>query len=301
MQTKITLKNLSRALRLSFLSASILPFLFGSLIPKNNFNIFAFILGLSAVFFTHLSANLANDYYDSKSGADWKDKKFYGFFGGSKLIQEGIFTERFYLQGARLCAALALVCVILLALILKSTLIILAYLLIIILSWQYTAGPLKFSYRYLGELSIFLLFGPALVMGGYFIQTGKSPDLESFILSFPFGLFTAAILFSNEIPDFSDDQKVGKNNLVTLIGLSNVFVFYYVLVALGFFFILLGLRMQYLNFFALFSFLLIPVALRAGLILRRDYLDKVKLVQSSKLTIILQSLLSIILILGVIR
>ena len=80
------LKNIIRALRLPFLSASILPFVFGSLVVRKQFNLPAFILGLMAAAFTHLSANLINDYADSKSGVDWQDKRFFGFFGGSKLI-----------------------------------------------------------------------------------------------------------------------------------------------------------------------------------------------------------------------
>ncbi|MFA5096893.1 MAG: hypothetical protein WC478_06095, partial [Candidatus Omnitrophota bacterium] len=82
-------KKIIRALRLPFISASILPFVFGSLIARQDFNMLGFTLGLLAVIFTHLSANLINDYFDSKSGVDWRDGNFYGFFGGSKLIQEG--------------------------------------------------------------------------------------------------------------------------------------------------------------------------------------------------------------------
>ena len=75
---------------LPFLSASVLPFVFGSLIIRDNFNLAGFLLGLVAVMSTHLSANLINDYADSKSGADWQDRSFYGLFGGSKLIQEKV-------------------------------------------------------------------------------------------------------------------------------------------------------------------------------------------------------------------
>jgi 1,4-dihydroxy-2-naphthoate octaprenyltransferase len=64
------LKNIIRALRFPFLCASVLPFVFGSLIQKHNFNLSGFLLGLVAVMGTHLSANLINDYADSKSGVD---------------------------------------------------------------------------------------------------------------------------------------------------------------------------------------------------------------------------------------
>ena len=72
MQTKCA--NLVRACRLPFINASVLPFIFGSLINHRNFNLLYFILGLIAVSATHISANLINDYADALSGADWLDK-----------------------------------------------------------------------------------------------------------------------------------------------------------------------------------------------------------------------------------
>ena len=78
------LANFNRALRLPFTNASILPYIFGSLIVKERFNFLTFCLGLAAAVGMHLSSNLMNDYADSKSSADWQDKKFYGFFEGVK-------------------------------------------------------------------------------------------------------------------------------------------------------------------------------------------------------------------------
>jgi len=291
-------KTVIRALRLPFITASILPFIFGSLIYRKNFDLPGFLFGLLAVVFTHLSANLINDYYDSKSGADWLDKNFYGVFGGSKLIQENLLPEKFYLKGALFCAVISFLCVAALAVILKSGFVLLIYLLIIALSWQYTAKPFAFSYNYLGELFIFLLFGPALVMGGYFIQSGVFPGVKSFIMSLPSGFFTAAILFANEIPDFSTDKKSAKNNLVSLFGVRRAFIFYYILIFAGLLAILFCLFSGYLSPVSVISLLLVIPAVKAGDILRRDYSDKPKLIGSSRLTINIQAFSGVILILG---
>jgi len=144
---KITPSNLVRALRLPFITASILPFVFGSLLAKNNFNLSNFFLGLICAIGMHLSANLINDYADSKSGADWQDRKFYNFFGGSKLIQEGILSEKFYLNAAVICFIIASLSIVLLAVILQSLLIIGLYFLILFLAWSYSIKPLAFSYH----------------------------------------------------------------------------------------------------------------------------------------------------------
>lgn len=292
------LKNIIRALRLPFVTASILPFIFGSLIQRHHFNFAGFLLGLIAVVSTHLSSNLINDYADSKSGADWKDKNFYGFFGGSKLIQEKIFPEGFYLKLSITFALIAAFSVIALALLLKNPLVVVLYALIIIIGWQYSAKPLQFSYHMLGEIVIFMLFGPALVMGGYFIQTGIFPDLKSFILSAPFGFFTTAILFSNEIPDFQDDKASGKLTWVNFFGPQGSYILYVLFILLGFYFISLSMLFGFLGKISIIAFLLLALAFKAALILKSDYADKIKLMESSKLTIALQALVSIVLIAG---
>jgi len=298
MQTKICFKNIARALRLPFITASTLPFIFGSFIAKTDFNLTGFLLGFISVVTAHLSANLINDYCDSRSTADWQDKKFYAFFGGSKLIQENIFSEKFYFYFATVLALISFASCIILAVFLKSIFCVIIYLVILILSWQYTAKPFQFSYHYLGELFIFLLFGPALVMGGYFIQTGIFPDKLSFMLSLPFGFFTCAILFANEVPDYNDDLKAGKNTWVALLGQGKSFLFYRLLVILGLVSVLAAIYLKFIGIISLFSIFLIIPALKASNVLKNYYSDKEKLVSSSQITILMQTLLSVFLILG---
>jgi len=290
------LKNIIRALRLPFITASILPFAFGSLIDRRGFNPLGFLFGILAVLFTHLSANLINDYSDSKSGADWQDKKFYGFFGGSKLIQEKVFSERFYLNLSIAFALFSLICVIILAKLLNSVFVLLIYCIIILLSWLYSHGPFRFSYHMLGEFFIFILFGPISVMGGYFIQTGIFPDTKSFLLSLPFGFFTTAILFANEVPDFLQDKQVNKNTWVNILGPKYSFIIYYILILSGFISISLNIYFGFLGLISLLSFFLLFPAVRATNILRKHYSDKLKLVESSRLSIAVQTLSGIVLI-----
>jgi len=294
-------KNIIRALRLPFLSASVLPFVFGSLIQKYNFNLSGFLWGLIAVIGTHLSANLINDYADSKSGVDWQDRNFYGFFGGSKLIQEKVFSEKFYLNLAICFVFVSAVAITSLAFNLGDFSVVGFYIAIIVLSWAYSKGPLRFSYCKIGELFIFILFGPACVMGGYFIQTKIFPDLESFILSLPFGFLTTAILFANEVPDLAEDRRVGKYTWASITGQKYAFLLFALLIILAFFSVFIAVARGYINFIALYSLIFVIIPFRAAYILRKYYHDKLRLVESSKLTIALQTLVSIFLILSIIR
>ncbi|MCM8773885.1 MAG: prenyltransferase, partial [Candidatus Omnitrophica bacterium] len=247
----------------------------------------------------HLSANLINDYYDSKSGCDWQDKKFYKFFGGSKLIQEKILEESFYLRTSIIFLTISFISMMSIYFYIKSYFLILIYILVIILSWQYSQGPLKLSYRCWGEITIFFLFGPILVMGGYFIQSKIFPHMKSFLLSLPFGLLTLSILFVNELADYPDDIKVNKNTLVNLIKDKFAFIFYFFIMLVTLLFIVLSIFLGYLKIYALLSFVSIFLIYRAGKIIKNFYNDKDKLILSSKITIFLHNFISIILILSI--
>lgn len=295
---KTMLGILVRALRLPFLSASILPYMFGSLIRRENFNIAAFLLGLATVISTHLSSNLINDYADSKSGVDWKDMRFFGLFGGSKLIQHGILRESFYLRLAVFFAIIGFVSVFALSFAIRSWYPLALFPPIIISGWLYSRGPCNFSYHYLGEPLIWLLFGPALVMGGYFMQTGIFPDARSFLLSLPFGFFTCAILYANEIPDFSEDVSAGKFTWVKITGLSKAYILYGVIEACAFLSIIAAVLTRSMNSVSLLSLIFVVPVLRALFILKKYPADKERLVRSSGLTIATQAFVSLTLIAG---
>ncbi|MBI4845588.1 MAG: prenyltransferase [Candidatus Omnitrophica bacterium] len=279
------IKNLITALRLPFISVSQIAFLFGSLISWPQFNPGYFILGSGIVIFTHLGANLFNDYADSLSGVDWQDTNAYGFFGGSKLIQQKIFSERFYLVTAVCFFSLALAGVLFLSVLMKSFIVLGSFLFVCVIGAGYSLGPLEFSYKRIGELVIFLLFGPALVMGGYFIQTGVFPSWEGFYLSLPLGFAAIAVLFANEIPDFPHDLAKNKLNWVSFWGQEKAFIGYYFIIACIFCSVVFNVIAGNLRVWTLSCFLGIVPVLKAGRILKYFYADKQKCRDSSKLTI----------------
>lgn len=293
------IKVYTRALRLPFITASILPFIFGSLYPSQ-FNLIIFITGVFSVIFTHLGANLINDYSDSKTGLDWKDHKFYGFFGGSKLIQEGALNEGFYLKGGIACFLIALIIVFFLAVKTANMEIIAYYFLIIFLGFSYSHKPFQFSYHFLGEIMIFILFGPATVMGAYFLQTGAFPSYPAFILSLPLGFFTTAILVANEVPDYREDNLYGKSNLIKLVDPKNAHWLYLVLQSLGFGSIVVAYFLGFLPLFSLLSLGSFVFVLKATPIIKNNFICKDKLIKSSQLTILNQTVVSLILILSII-
>jgi 1,4-dihydroxy-2-naphthoate polyprenyltransferase len=299
MSQSLNLSVYVRAMRLPFIVASILPFITGSFIKGALFSPVRFLFGLLAVIATHIAANLLNDYADSRSGADWHDKKFYVFFGGSKLIQEGILPERFYRTTAVVFFLFGSFCISCLAFLLRDLAIIGYYLAIVCAGVCYSCGPLRFSYRRVGEIAIFLLFGPALVMGGEYIQTVRFPTLEGALISLPFGFFTAAILYSNELPDYETDTKARKYTWVSLIGPRRAFILYAALQILGYCSIIAGVALGFLHPIALVALVFAMHSLKAAVILKQYPTDKIRLMQSSQLTILVQALVGLVLIAGV--
>ena len=82
-----------------------------------------------------------------------------------------------------------------------------------IVSLGYTAPPLKFVYRGLGEIAVALGFGPLMLLGAYVVQTGGALAWEPFVASIPVALLVALILYVNEIPDRRSDARAGKRTL----------------------------------------------------------------------------------------
>jgi len=295
-QSAINIINLAGALRLPFITVSIIAFSFGSIIVLPAFKPGLFFLGLLCVISTHLGANLINDYADSKSGVDWQDTQSYGFFGGSKFIQNKIFSESFFLKLSLLMFGIAFCLSLVLSLQMKNFTAVAGFCAVAILGWGYSVRPLQFVYHKWGEVVLFLLFGQALVMGGYFIQTGIFPDIKSFMLSLPFGFATTAVLFANEIPDFTQDKAKGKITWVDFLGVEKSFLVYLALVAMMLLSIVFNVYKKNLSIFSLLALLCFIPATKAASVLKNHYDDKLKCIVSSRLTIAIYNLMGLVLI-----
>ena len=287
-----------RASRWPFLGASLLPYAYGAAAAGVT-HFWYLALGAVAVAGTHLSANLINDYADARSGVDAADVTYYGFFGGSKLIQEKVLMPEQYRLMAAWCAAAAAIAVTTLAILMQNAAVLFLFAGILALGWAYSHAPMSLSYRMMGEGVIFLLFGPATVIGAAYIQRNEWPPVPILVASIPFGLLTTAILVSNEIPDHRDDAAGGKRNLVGLFGAQRGYVLFGLLVASAYC-IMGGMFLAgWLHPLGLIALPALELARRAAVIQRRQHADKAALTVSSRLVIQMHALASVGLIAGV--
>jgi 1,4-dihydroxy-2-naphthoate octaprenyltransferase len=194
----------------------------------------------------HLSSNVLNDYFDVKDGTDEENSDYFQqVSGGSRAIELGLIT----LKGTKkLGFILAAVALLIGGIILLSTnpaninSVIICALAGLFLGYFYTAPPLRLVARKgLGELTIFLTFGPLITIGTAFaIFNGDLNSTEHLInclyIGIPMGLLTTNILLINEFPDMESDQKTYKNHLVVTFGKEKSRWIYLFILALSIFF-----------------------------------------------------------------
>ena len=246
-----------------FTLASILPMVIVSLIlsQTNSLSLTNAVLSIIGIICAHIFGNLYNDYFDVKSGTDENNNEYFNvgdksiilrgaqISGGSRAIELGLITLKKTKFLGNLMIIIALSCIILLSVNIYFQTgsfdniygVGLIGFLGLFLAYFYTAEPLKFSSRKgLGELTIFLTFGPLLTLGSFFAMSNTSIEisfqvLQNFVLiGIPLGLLTTNILLINQFPDLKSDKKSNKINLVVLFGkkysrwiyLANLFVIY---------------------------------------------------------------------------
>jgi len=282
--------NFIKLMRLPFLSASIIPYLIGAAYCLRKEGIIVldgrFFAGLFAVVFAHIGANIFNDYFDSRSGNDWQDKTDHIFFGGSKVIQKGLLTEKEVFKAGAVFIFLSAVSVILLQNIIRDIPVILFGASILSLAIFYTAPPLKLAYRGLGEVVIFILFGSAIVAGSYTILTKRYFGLNELILSLPVSFLVTAILYCNEVPDYQVDKNAGKNNLVVRLGLRFACWGYLFLVFGIFASIILCVLLGILPTASLLLLALFFLYIKPFFLIKKEYNNLERLKIASKFTIV---------------
>jgi 1,4-dihydroxy-2-naphthoate octaprenyltransferase len=174
------------------------------------------ILVVSAlgVMLLHAMGNLLNDYFDFRSGVDRKVEGDEGRPG--RLLVRGELTPREIFIEAMTCFLLGVPLAV--YLIWTSGPGLLWFGLAAALAlYVYTGPPFRLKYRALGEVLIFLVFGPLLTVGAAYAQTGGFEWL-ALILSVPVGVVTTAVLLGNNIRDMEEDKAAGIRTLAHSMG-----------------------------------------------------------------------------------
>ncbi len=203
------------AIRLPTLPAAVGPVLVGLGVGLGEgvFRPVPALLCLVVAVLLQVAANLANDLFDFRRGADTADR-----LGPPRAAALGLLTERELLVGtgvvlaAAAGAGLGLVAI-------GGPLLAALGIAAIVATLAYTGGPFPYGYRGLGEVFVFVFFGLVAVAGTAYLQLGSWPWL-GFAAAVPVGCLVTAILVVNNLRDVEADARAGKVTLAVRFGAS---------------------------------------------------------------------------------
>ena len=215
----------------------------------------------------HATANVYNDYFDTRYKVDQPDSPtaryrpqpiLAGLFTPAQLLTEGM-----VLNGITIAIGLALTFQ-------RSMLIFWIGFIGFLASVFYTAGPVKYKYRALGEFFVFLMWGPLMFEGAYAVQR-QALSLKVLYLSIPFGILVALVLFANNIRDIEYDSRQGIKTIGIMLGGRQSFWLYAGLILAAYLYILIIVLVGILSPWGLLVFLSLPKAIH----LLRMFMQKI--------------------------
>jgi 1,4-dihydroxy-2-naphthoate octaprenyltransferase len=224
------LSNWWQAARPFSFTVSVIPPLLGSLIavmehPSLSFNTVHFILVLFGCVLAHAGANMLSDYFDYRKRVDRE-----GTFGSSGVLVGGLLSPSQILRGAIVAYAVAAaIGLYLIQSIPNGTGLVWLILVGAILGIFYTAGPIAFKYRALGDLAVFISFGSAMTLGAYYVQAHQF-SWAPVLYALPLALLVDAVLHSNNLRDIENDKKVDIKTLPIIVGEEASKIIYYALI-----------------------------------------------------------------------
>lgn len=287
-----------RTFRLPFVIATILPITLGALVAYRAgfFNWILFGLTMAGALLIHLGVNTANDYFDGRAGVDELNTTPTPFSGGSRVIQYGLLPPRSVLSLSTASYAGGIMIGLYLVFV-RGFPILLIGLAGLLVSYGYTAPPLKWAYRGLGELAVAVGFGPLFVIGSYYVQA-QSFSLEALIASIPVGMLIMLILYVNEIPDRTWDDEAGKKTLVTRIGEKSITKGFVYSMGIVYGSIVVGAVARIMPMSGLIALFTMPIAWRVERQIKGNLGNPYALIPAMSLTIRLYISTSILLIVG---
>jgi len=197
-------------------------------IKADSFHLIAAVAALMVALLLQIGVNLANDYFDFKSGIDAGDRK-----GPVRVTQAGLIPPHQVRNAMFLCfvAAMGVGSY----LMVRGGLgVVVIGILSIMSALAYSAGPCPIASNGLGEVFAFLFFGPVAVCGTYYVQA-LTLSLPVFVGSIPPGLLIAAIMVINNLRDIPTDRAAGKQTLAVKIGPARTIALYMGLLLSSFF------------------------------------------------------------------
>lgn len=247
-----------QAVRAFSFPASLIPCLLGAMLAMlNGTPVTWWLMPFIAIslLFLHAGSNVISDVDDYKKGVDAK-----GTLGGSRVLPDNLLSPK---EMFRFGVTLFLFAVLFgLPIIFDRGMLVLWLGLIgIVGGFFYTGRPIGYKYIALGDIFIFLLYGPAIVTGTLYALTGVFSTAAA-LISIPLGLLVTGILHANNLRDIIHDRKANIKTLATIFGEGFAKGEYIFLIVGAYITVVLLVVFNILSVWSLLVFLSLPVALK---------------------------------------
>ena len=214
-------------------------------------------LATAGLIVAHISVNVFNDYFDSRSRLDTKTVRT-PFSGGSGAIQSGLLTEKQALW-VGIATLIIIIPIGVFFTVVTGWLLLPLLAIAIICIILYTPLILKMGYP---EWSAGLGLGVLPVLGAYFVQTGTY-TIGAVLASIPSGILVHNLLLLNEFPDAEYDVTVKRRTLPIFIGKKWAAIFFSVLTIIVYLWIIGTVISRDMPTFTLLGLLTFPLAFKA--------------------------------------
>ncbi|MCS7126018.1 MAG: prenyltransferase [Aigarchaeota archaeon] len=255
------------AIRVKFFLAGIPPVILGTCIAFYDlgvFNMLNFLLTLAGIIFVMIGTYTFNEFFDYRSGVDVviMEEDITPFNAGSRILPRKLLEPSSVFKMGLVSWIIASTIAVYFTVTVGLYIIPLTIIGFLAGAF-YTAPPLMWAYRGLGEVMIGLNYGILIPFGSYYVQTGSLPSTSFLIPSLVPAALITAVIWINEFPDYRADKSIGKNNLVVRLGRENSRSFYIFLMVFSYISILLGVFMEIIPLIGLIALATIPLTVRS--------------------------------------
>lgn len=220
-----------------------------------SFRLWPALAALAGGLLLQIGANVSNDYFDFKKGADTAAR-----VGPVRVTQSGLLTPRQVITGMIVIFGLAALIGVYLIIEGGWPLAVMGGL-AILAALAYTGGPYPLGYNGLGEVFVFIFFGLVATLGTYYVQAG-TVSAGAVYAAISIGLLIVAILVVNNLRDIATDRASGKRTQAVRLGESRTVREYTTVVVLAYAVLGFAVFRDAVTPWALAAFLSVPYAIK---------------------------------------
>jgi 1,4-dihydroxy-2-naphthoate octaprenyltransferase len=257
----------------------------------SSIELFDALLTFGGVMALHASVDLLNDYWDYKRGIDTKTKRT-KMSGGTGVLPEGLLKPKTVYRAG--IAFLVIGSAVGAYFVIYHGIIIAAILGFAIVSIYFYSTKIVDS----GLAEFFVAVkGTMIVLGTYFIQSDQL-TAESVLGGIVVGVLSSLVLFIASFPDHDADKSKGRKTLVIAVGKQKATAFFWVFPAISYLAVIAGVAFGLFPLYSLITLVSIPLMVKAGLGLKRNYDSVDALVPSMSSTLMFSRMTGALFVLG---